>query len=422
LCNAGFTECNGACVDTSASAQHCGACDTPCKAGEVCQGGKCESNCGTLTDCGGACVNTTTSLAHCGNCSNACVANGNGTPTCAAGKCGISCNAGFDDCDGQLANGCETNLKTDPAHCGTCKIVCEKPGGLQGIATCKAGACEKSCGGGNTLCNDQCVNTQVDLMNCGTCGNACKNGEVCNSGTCQLTCTAPAKLCNGECVDSSSDPNACGSTCMTCAVPSNGTPKCVNGVCGITCNLGFAECIAGQCLDTQSSSTNCGSCGQKCSGQNTTGGCNQGACNLSCASGFGDCNTDRNTPTGDGCEVNLNTPSNCGGCGRACSSDHVVTPQCSSGLCVSSCQGGYANCNRPPALASDDGCECLGTCAGSICNPVSSGGAGGTGGIGGVGGGGVGGGGVGGGGVGGGGVGGGGVGGGGLAPGDAGFD
>ncbi|HMR08794.1 MAG TPA: hypothetical protein PKA88_23600, partial [Polyangiaceae bacterium] len=205
-------------------------------------------------------------------------------------------------------------------------------------------------------------------------------------------------------VDSSSDPNACGAGCVLCAVPANGTPKCINGVCGVTCNPGFAECSPGQCLDTQSSSIHCGACGRKCSGQNTTGGCSGGVCSLSCNSGFGDCNNNRNTAGGDGCEINLNTTSDCGGCGRACSTTEVVTLDCQAGFCTSSCKAPYANCLKPAAPTADDGCECNGTCAGSACIPLSSGGtggvtvggAGGTGGIGAAGGGGTGGGGAGG--------------------------
>ena len=37
-----------------------------------------------------------------------------------------TCAAAFDDCDGNKGNGCETNLETDPDHCGGCGWECEK--------------------------------------------------------------------------------------------------------------------------------------------------------------------------------------------------------------------------------------------------------------------------------------------------------
>ena len=46
-----------------------------------------------------------------------------------------SCNGPFADCDGIEANGCETNLNTNNAHCGKCGLAC--PQGQ----TCMNGAC-----------------------------------------------------------------------------------------------------------------------------------------------------------------------------------------------------------------------------------------------------------------------------------------
>ena len=46
--------------------------------------------------------------------------------------------AGLADCDGQVANGCETNLLTSVAQCGTCINSCTVANGTPG---CVAGAC-----------------------------------------------------------------------------------------------------------------------------------------------------------------------------------------------------------------------------------------------------------------------------------------
>src|SRR5262245_56386072 len=75
LCGAGETFCDGVCVDVDASAQHCGACDVACAAGEVCNLGVCSGSCSPgLADCGGVCVDLESDVAHCGACQIACSA------------------------------------------------------------------------------------------------------------------------------------------------------------------------------------------------------------------------------------------------------------------------------------------------------------------------------------------------------------
>ena len=43
---------------------------------------------------------------------------------CAMGACGITCAAGFGNCDKVAANGCEANLGSDVNNCGACGNVC----------------------------------------------------------------------------------------------------------------------------------------------------------------------------------------------------------------------------------------------------------------------------------------------------------
>ncbi|KAI4981495.1 hypothetical protein ZWY2020_021987 [Hordeum vulgare] len=54
----GTTCCSGQCVDTVASAQHCGGCNKACKQGRAC--------------CGGRCVDLLSDKKNCGTCSNHC--------------------------------------------------------------------------------------------------------------------------------------------------------------------------------------------------------------------------------------------------------------------------------------------------------------------------------------------------------------
>lgn len=51
---------------------------------------------------------------------------------CTGGKCSHACDDGFDSCDTNLDNGCETKLGT-PEHCGSCKDACPY------------GYCERTC-------------------------------------------------------------------------------------------------------------------------------------------------------------------------------------------------------------------------------------------------------------------------------------
>jgi hypothetical protein len=134
-CNPSFADCNslagdGCEVDTRSDANNCGACAVPCaraNATGVCQSSTCRigaCNAG-FGDCDGNAMNgceqdTNSSNTHCGACNRGCSV-ANGTGGCSGGACRVaSCNAGFGNCDGNAANGCETNLNTDPNHCGMC--------------------------------------------------------------------------------------------------------------------------------------------------------------------------------------------------------------------------------------------------------------------------------------------------------------
>jgi hypothetical protein len=74
--------------------------------------------------CNAACMDTSSDPMHCGSCTVACAAGMNQTATCAMSACQVKCTAGFADCDGDLANGCEVDLGSDKNNCGACNNQC----------------------------------------------------------------------------------------------------------------------------------------------------------------------------------------------------------------------------------------------------------------------------------------------------------
>jgi hypothetical protein len=143
-----------------------------------------------LSCCGsGGCVDLMSDPGHCNFCDAPCEIPDNGVPSCEAGACGIeSCNAGFDDCDAQAFNGCETNLNTDPDHCSLCGEVCPLP--ANGVAGCESGLCGiESCDTGFDDCDGQSFNgceidSSSDEDHCGGCDTTCAFEEVCTAGVC----------------------------------------------------------------------------------------------------------------------------------------------------------------------------------------------------------------------------------------------
>jgi alpha-tubulin suppressor-like RCC1 family protein len=62
----------------------------------------------------------------------------NATFECVGGGCVPTCNYPFDDCNGDLGDGCETRLVEDPFNCGECENVCE-----WGLDCDDRGACDE---------------------------------------------------------------------------------------------------------------------------------------------------------------------------------------------------------------------------------------------------------------------------------------
>jgi hypothetical protein len=373
MCNANFADCdmnaaNGCEVDTRTSAANCGRCGNACPAAPnatgACTAGTCGIACNTgFANCDGNAANgcevdTRSSATNCGRCGNACPAVPNAVPTCTAGACSFTCMPGFGNCDGNAANGCETNLNTTANNCGSCGRVCNLP---NATAACMAGTCTiATCNRNFGNCDGNPANgcelpLAADRNNCGACGNRCSAMAICFDGACRDVCTAPAIICGSACINPQTDNANCGRCGNACVARANATNTCQMGACTLTCNRGFGNCDmmeANGCeVNLTSDTANCGACGNRCNLPNATPACRNGVCAIgSCNAGFADCDGN----PANGCERPISADvNNCGACGRVCSFANAAAT-CAAGTCMlGACNMGFANCDGNAA----NGCE-----------------------------------------------------------------
>jgi hypothetical protein len=152
----------------------------------------------------------------------------------------------------------------------------------------------------NPHCNlerHQCVEC-LTASQCGDAGLLCSPGGACVQG-CDLDagrgCTTGTECCENLCLDTKIDPLNCGSCGRICST-SNATATCVAGSCTFACADGFGHCATGNTgceTNLRSDPTKCGSCTRNCFGitQNANGVfCNVGSCDFTtCKTNFGNC-------------------------------------------------------------------------------------------------------------------------------------
>ncbi|HEY3358551.1 MAG TPA: choice-of-anchor D domain-containing protein [Polyangia bacterium] len=359
-------------ADPQTDPLNCGTCGNVCAVTHgtpACVGGHCAvascdqhyGDCNNTAD-DGCETNLLVTKDHCGTCATACV-DQHGTNPCQSGACKPSCDNGYDDCDGNPANGCETRTTLDVNNCGLCGTRCVNP---NGTTACSGGLCVPSCSFGAANCDGNpingCeVNTQVDVNNCGGCGQKCVNpaGSVsCAGGVCQAGCDPGYANCDGNPTNGCetnvlTDRLHCGSCTVACT-NAGGTTDCQAGVCKPVCSSGFGDCDNNHDNGCESNLANdinnCGGCQRPCTNAQATGStCVSSACTApQCISGYGNCDGDN----WNGCEQVLNVVAHCGTCTNACTNAHGST-SCDGTACKPVCDAGFADCNANPS----DGCE-----------------------------------------------------------------
>jgi hypothetical protein len=164
-------------------------------AGDADACGSAESCNGVDDDCDGAVdegFDTATDPDNCGVCGRVCPTSGDRVigGSCAAGTCSLECEAGRGDCNRDAADGCETDVSAAMMHCGACGAFCPTAGTFHAAdAVCTSGRCILSCdadwgdcdGDRATGCE---THVSIDRANCGTCGNVCPAGQMCRSSSC----------------------------------------------------------------------------------------------------------------------------------------------------------------------------------------------------------------------------------------------
>ena len=249
-CAEGVTACAGACVDLQTDEAHCGACGVSCGdvpgAEERCEAGVCVLTCEAgRGDCDGdyasGCeVDLATTSAHCGECDNACDSGPASSPLCSSGRCALTCEVGFEDCDGDSGNGCEVDGRSDLDNCGGCDVRCASP--PNATALCSGGDCGFTCVDGHGDCDGEPDNGcevvfAADTSHCGGCGVACPapphTVPMCSGSSCGTVCEDGFEDCNGVAADG-------------CEADLSGFDNC--GTCGAACRRGQA-CFESVCHD-----------------------------------------------------------------------------------------------------------------------------------------------------------------------------
>lgn len=136
----------------------------------------------------------------------------NALAECGGGQClFVECVAGFDNCDEDAGNGCESDVTEDADNCGACGHACDFPNAQ---AACIDSECILKCADGFFDCDqDETTGCEAELaadaLNCSECGLVCTTGDPSVYGICVEEVCLPEE-CPAGTADLDGDPaNEC---------------------------------------------------------------------------------------------------------------------------------------------------------------------------------------------------------------------
>jgi hypothetical protein len=249
-------------------------------AGGMCSAGTADCDQSATNGCE---TNIATDTQNCGGCGVVCQSRANSTVGCANQACTLSsCSPNYKDCNNLEADGCETNVATDTQNCGGCGVIC--PPRANSVVGCANQACTlSSCNANYKDCNnleaDGCeTNIATDPQNCAGCGTICPArshaSPGCASQICTVVCDPNYKDCNANTADGcetnvATDSQNCGGCGVVCAPRANATVGCANQACTLSsCNPNYKDCNSleadGCETNIATDVANCGGCGNAC--------------------------------------------------------------------------------------------------------------------------------------------------------------
>jgi hypothetical protein len=181
------------------------------------------------------------------------------------------------------------------------------------------------------MCNNECVDTQIDSHHCGNCETQCKTCESCAGGVCgPVECGSGKTCCQDQCVDDcppgqQRDPATC--QCSPCFGQADGT------VCGTSEVCCQQACVTNQC--TSGKHFDSGSCTCVCDAVGCPNGELQDPDTCQCVNlcATVTCSTcETCDPTSGACEPSTDG-TDCGSGNICCQGSCVAGPTC-PGVCV----------------------------------------------------------------------------------------